>query len=191
MILVDGADGRWAAEQAAQLVSTGYAGLIACVAAAPRAEVTVDGYAAGAHLWEVPPINTTMLAARIHGVLRRLWSDVDPEELRVSVDLGARAITIGGYRVRMSRRQFAIFLYLLERRERWVPAAEILEYVFDTHHDPSTALVRVHVLNARKALGADYAWVLQSEDGHGYRVTLRDDSTPARLKLPYLQRRSR
>ncbi|MBK8996022.1 MAG: response regulator transcription factor [Myxococcales bacterium] len=191
VIVVDGGDGRWAVEQAAGLVSAGYTGLIVGVTVAPRAEVTMDGYAAGAHLWEVPPIDTTMLAARIHGVLRRSWSDVDPEEISVSVDLNARAVTIGGHRARMSRRQFAIFLYLLERRERWVPATEILEHVFDTNHDSSTALVRVHVLNARKSLGPDYAWILQSEEGHGYRVTLRGDSTPARLKLPFLRRGSR
>lgn len=191
VIVLDGGDGRWALEQTAELVSAGYVGLIAGVTAAPRAEVAMAGHSAGAHLWEVPPIDTTMLAARIHGVLRRQWGEVAPEELRVSVNLNARAITIGGHRARMSRRQLAIFLYLLQRRERWVPAVEILEHVFDTHHDPSTALVRVHMLNARKALGPDYAWILQSEDGHGYRVTLRDDSTPARLKLPYLRRRSR
>jgi DNA-binding response OmpR family regulator len=100
------------------------------------------------------PFDTLELRARVHAVLRR----VSPLLLRtplIALDRAALRIRIRAVQAHVSPRQFAIFVRLAERRERWVHSSDIIATVSGTHHDPGTSLVRVQIHALRKALGAE------------------------------------
>jgi DNA-binding response OmpR family regulator len=73
----------------------------------------------------------------------------------VEVDLEASTSTLylDGRAILLTPTQFLIVAYLVGRSAHWVTAAEIIEHVLHTHHEPDTALIRVHVHAIRRRLG--------------------------------------
>jgi len=116
------------------------------------------------------PFDPLELRARILAVLRRL----SPALLRtpsIAVDRTTLRIRVRSAEAQVSRRQFDIFLYLAEHRERWVHSNEIIAAVSGTHHDPGSSILRVQIHALRKALGTERNCVRC--DGHkSYMLTL-------------------
>jgi DNA-binding response OmpR family regulator len=116
------------------------------------------------------PFDADDLRARIQAVMRRLRPALlrSPE---IAADPATLRIRVRDVETRVSRRQFEIFVYLAENRERWVHSNEIIAAVSGTHHDPATSLVRVQMHALRKALGAARECI--RSDGHkSYMLTL-------------------
>lgn len=107
------------------------------------------------------------LAARLKAVVRRGPQRWVGEENEFLVDESEQLIRIRDLAVRLSPLPFRLLRYLIQNRGRWVRRQEILENVFETHHDPTTSLVRFHVYTIRKALGSLRDCV--REDRHGIR----------------------
>jgi DNA-binding response OmpR family regulator len=99
------------------------------------------------------PFDPGELRARIQAVMRRQGSSLThcPP---IAADFDTRRIRVHDFEVRVSPKQFEIFVYLAERRERWVHSSEIIAAISGTHHDPGTSLVRVQIHALRKAFGA-------------------------------------
>lgn len=191
VLLVDGSDGRWAIERGSHLRSEWFHGVVAVVSRQVADEVLLGGHDAGVHIWAIAPLRTAVFAAQVRALVRRLVLDSDDSEVGVKLDRAGRIVEIEGRTIRLGSRGFAVFAYLLEQRGHWVSQRDIVRDVFGTHHLGESSIVRVHVLAIRAALGPDFAWVLQGKEGFGYRVTLRRDSTPARLRLPHARYRPR
>ncbi len=119
------------------------------------------------------PFHPEELRARVRAVLRRLelpWT-TSPD---IEANRATLRIRVGDVEARVTRKQFELFVYLAEHRERWVHTDEIIAAVSGAHHDPATSLVRVQVHALRKALGS--ARVRIRSDGHrSYMVTLAPD----------------
>jgi DNA-binding response OmpR family regulator len=107
---------------------------------------------AGADDCLVGPFASAELVARLHAVLRRTTPALG-DCAKVAVDRESRQIRLDGVVARVSRRQFEIFLCLLQHRNRWVSSREIIAAVTGTHHQETTSLVRVHIHGLRKAHG--------------------------------------
>lgn len=191
VILVDAGSCSHALDRAASLAASGFHGVVVVVSPPVAEDVMVAGLDHGVHLWQEGPIRWRLLAARVSALVRRVVSDPPGLELPVSVTPKELKVVIAGHAMKLTPRQFTIFMFLLERREHWFTAAEIMRDALDTCHNEDSSLVRVHVHGIRAALGPDLAWVVQSTEFLGFRVVLRPDSTPARLMLPHPRYRQR
>lgn len=168
----------------------GFHGLVVAVSPVVKRDVLVAGFAAGVHLWESPPIDAEVFAANLDSLVRRILGDDAELELPVVLNRPKRELVLDHRSVKLGPRGFDCFSHLLERRGRWVKAEEIMRAVFRTHHAVDSAVVRVLIARMRETLG-DLAWVLEGREGFGYRVVLRPDSTPGRLRLPHARYHAR
>lgn len=119
------------------------------------------------------------LAARLQSLVRRgppRWIGDDDDFV---VDEAERMIRIRETEIRLSPLPFRLLRYLVQNRGRWISRKEILESVFETHHDPTTSLVRFHVHTIRKALGNLRDCVREDRTGvRGYRFDLAGEESP-------------
>lgn len=184
-ILADGAYGHWACARVAELQLQAFPGPIVVVVAHYLERIATRGYEAGAHAWEALPLRTTAFCAQLESLAARLVGHPEPPDVVVRLDPSTHSIIADGCRVQLKPRGFAVFVYLLKRREIWTRSERILRDVFDTHHTSDSAVVRMQVANIRAALGPELAWILPGEEGRGYRVTLRRDSTAGRRLSPH------
>ncbi|MCC6902855.1 MAG: response regulator transcription factor [Polyangiaceae bacterium] len=191
VVLVDAGACTRALDRAASLADNGFHGVVVVVSPPVEEDVLIAGLEHGVHLWHEGPIRWRLLAARVSALVRRVVSDPPGLELPVSVEANELKVVIAGHAARLTPRQFSIFMFLLERREHWFTAGEIVRNVLETCHNEDSSLVRVHVHGIRAALGHELAWVIQSTESRGFRVVLRPDSTPARFKLPHPRYRAR
>lgn len=118
----------------------------------------------------VHPFDSYELCARARAVLRRAGVTT-PTERDVDVNWQTRQVRVRSSLACLSPMQFKIFVYLLERRDRWVTCSEIITAICGTHHDEDTSLVRVHIHKLRKALGSSQS-CLRSNGHKGYMFTL-------------------
>ena len=185
VILLDAKCGRWAVERAAELASLRFHGVVVVVGL-PRAEpMAIDGWRAGAHLWETVPLSHARFAANSRARARRLVFDDPDDEVPVGVHAASCSLLVEERRVRLTPREFAIAHFLLERRGHWTSQRQIVASAFGTHHANDTSVVRVHVFSIREKLGNEFAWIIESRENFGHRIVLRRDCTPARLRLPH------
>jgi DNA-binding response OmpR family regulator len=136
----------------------------------------VLGLEAGADDYMVKPFEVEELVARVHALLRRASGF---EALRfgdIEIDRAAQQARIGGVALLLTNREYALLLHLLRHAERVVKRADLLAHVWETHVDPGSNLVDVHVSRLRDKLG-DRAWMIETVRGAGYR--LRRDTRAA------------
>lgn len=135
----------------------------------------VLGLESGADDYILKPFPMTVLFARIRAVLRRY--DMAPEakaELKaggLELDPAGREVRVGGKPVALTRKEFDLLLYLIERAGQVVPPGRILETVWGydlaLYNDPHT--VEVHVSRLRKKLGTSVAKRIVSYRNVGYK----------------------
>ena len=100
------------------------------------------------------PFDPAELRARVLAVMRRLGNGLTRGH-EIAADCETLRIRVRDVEARVSRKQFDIFMYLAEHRERWVHTDEIIATVSGTHHEPTTSLVRVQIHALRKAFGVE------------------------------------
>lgn len=106
----------------------------------------------------------------------------------VELDPSRSAVCVDGRAIGLTPTQFSIVAYLVGRSAHWVTAAEIIEHVLHTHHEPDTALIRVHVHAIRRRLGGaacylqgdrrfwrGYRWSNQQTKAQGTRGAVREN----------------
>jgi DNA-binding response OmpR family regulator len=128
---------------------------------------------AGADDYVPLPFDAHELRARVHALLRRSYPSTSVAE--VAVDPQTQLVRVRDIVVRLARKPFWIFVYLVELRDRWVSAAEIITKVCGTHHRNDTSLVRVHVHAIRGALGEMRSCIRGDASGRGYMFSLDTD----------------
>jgi len=94
------------------------------------------------------------------------------------VDREAYLVTMNEQAVRLTARQLDILLFLIGNRHRVVTTVEIAQSVFNARHGNVGLIVRVHVCQMRRELGAPY---IETVRGRGYRFIgmCADDRVPA------------
>ncbi len=133
----------------------------------------VAGLEAGADDYVTKPFGVRELVARAKGLLRRPRGSADkPRRMRVAgVEIDLDAQILGEGIVRLTAREAALVLYLIERRHRPVTREELLVDVWG-YNDGTvrTRTVDVHVQQLRAKLrevgGEDW---IETVRGRGYR----------------------
>lgn len=111
---------------------------------------------AGADDYVVKPFTAAEIDARVRAVLRRTASGGPPEPVDVGglhVDPGARSVRVDGASVELTRKEFDLLWYLVERRGQVVSKRELLTEVWRHSFSVADKTVDVHLSWLRRKLG--------------------------------------
>jgi two-component system, OmpR family, response regulator QseB len=129
----------------------------------------VAGLDAGADDYLVKPFDLDELAARIRALLRRQAGRAEPllQHGGLSLNPARHEILLDGRLLRLSAREQAILLALLERPGLPLSRAQLEQRVYSWKDDVESNAVEVHIHSLRRKLGAE--WILNLR-GVGYLV---------------------
>jgi two-component system alkaline phosphatase synthesis response regulator PhoP len=136
----------------------------------------VLGLELGADDYVTKPFSLRELLARVRAVLRRPGPRQKSEELGfgdVRIRLRGRQVFKGGQEVRLTRKEFDLLVYLVQRRGEIVTREDLLDEVWGYDQFPTTRTVDTHVLRLRRKFEADPdhpAYIL-TVHGQGYKFT--------------------
>jgi DNA-binding response OmpR family regulator len=134
----------------------------------------VLGLELGADDYVPKPFSLRELLARVRAVLRRPGPRHRYEELGfgdVRIRLRGRQVVKAGQEVRLTRKEFDLLVYLVQRRGETVTREELLDEVWGYDRFPTTRTVDTHILRLRRKFEADPeepAHIL-TVHGQGYR----------------------
>ncbi len=119
------------------------------------------------------------LMARIEALLRRsrgaaAFAAESAEFGDLRIDLRRHEVTRAGRRLALSRVEFRLLEYLIERRGAVVTREELLENVWSLSGDTLSRTVDVHIAGLRKKIEADtrYPRLLLTVKGAGYKLAV-------------------
>jgi len=138
-----------------------------------RSEVTdkVEGLDAGANDYLAKPFHLAELEARIRSLTLRQFTqqDVLLTCRDLTFDTRARAASVHGQALTLTRKETGILEYLMAHQGRPVSQEELIDHVWDNSVDNFSNSIRVHISALRKklrtALGYD---PIRNRIGEGY-----------------------
>lgn len=137
----------------------------------------VAGLEAGADDYVSKPFSPRELVARVKAVLRRAdgggaavggGDDGVLSAGEVTLDRGAREVTVGGQRVEVTTREFDLLAVLLANAGRVLGRDRLLELAWGMDFAAGTRTVDVHVAQLRRKLGRP--GLIETVRGAGYKL---------------------
>jgi len=143
---------------------------IIMVTARSDEESEVQGFACGADEYISKPLRFPVFMARIQALLKRAGSVRDTLELAgMSIDPGARTVSVDSAEVPLTPREFELLLYLAQNRNQALSRQQILDAVWNFDYFGDARTVDTHVKNLRMKLGAPGASI-RTVRGRGYKL---------------------
>lgn len=138
----------------------------------------VRGLDFGADEYLVKPVGNRELVARVRAVLRRAEMPYSPEVKKeiaysdgfLTVDAVERKIIVDGKRVKLTPREFRLFVLLIENAGRILTHKQILEKVWGWEYTDDLDYVRIYISHLRQKIEPEPAlpkYVI-TEPGVGY-----------------------
>ncbi|MDA8353403.1 MAG: response regulator transcription factor [Firmicutes bacterium] len=132
----------------------------------------VSGLDAGADDYMTKPFAIEELLARMRALLRRNRGD-DPEAVLVNgpccIYPEERRVTVRGDEVKFTTREFDLFLYLMENRDRVKSREQIIAQVWRFEYSGDTNVVDVYIRYIRNKLAAaGVTGMIETVRGVGY-----------------------
>jgi two-component system OmpR family response regulator len=115
----------------------------------------IRGLDAGADDYLAKPFDFGEMLARLRALLRRKPSE-RPARLVIGdlhVDPASHEVLLGGERVELTAREFAVLEFLARHRGEVVSRVRLLDHVWDANYLGSTNIVDVYVGHLRRKLG--------------------------------------
>jgi two-component system, OmpR family, alkaline phosphatase synthesis response regulator PhoP len=133
----------------------------------------IVGLSVGADDYVTKPFSPRELVARIKSALRRLKTTATSSESsilafkRVTIDTGARIVTVDDHPVELTAIEFDLLKALAENRGRVLTREQLLEKVWGGSYYGEMRVVDVHLGHVRQKLGGDD--LIATVRGVGYR----------------------
>jgi DNA-binding response OmpR family regulator len=151
----------------------------------------VVGLDAGADDYVTKPFRLAELLARIRALVRRAQREgLDGDDRvadllsvgDVTLDLGARRVTVAGEPVPLTPKEFDLLALLMSDAGRVLTRERIIDEVWDPHWFGPTKTLDMHILSLRRKLGDQPAGprYITTVRGVGYRFERPDDGPVAR-----------
>ncbi|MCS7460507.1 response regulator transcription factor [Paenibacillus doosanensis] len=129
----------------------------------------IKGFELGIDDYITKPFSFNILIKRVEAVLRRAKADSDSSMVKfkeLAVDKEGFIVTVGGNKIELTVKEFAILVYLLDNRGRAVSREALLDHAWGYDYYGDARIVDTHVKNLRKKLGVPY---IQTVKGIGYK----------------------
>lgn len=117
-------------------------------------EDKVKGLNLGANDYLAKPFDFIELEARVNNLIRQKYVYQDSVLLFKDYQLNTqqRSLTYQGKEISLTRKELAIFEYLLQNINRVITPQELLDNTWDGHSDLFNTSVRVHISTLRKKI---------------------------------------
>jgi two-component system KDP operon response regulator KdpE len=131
----------------------------------------------GADDYVVKPFGMAELLARAHAALRRRVTTSTGEPIikagRLTIDFGARLVTIDGERVQLTPKEYRLLQVLAQHAGNVVTHQHLLKEVWGSPHMHDVHYLRIFVRKLRQKIETDATkpQILLTELGIGYRLT--------------------
>ncbi|MCR2805743.1 response regulator transcription factor [Paenibacillus soyae] len=136
----------------------------------------VLGLELGADDYMTKPFDMRELLARLKSLLRRLQA-AGNKEAPVDIGLGGislqvdkRSAAAGGRKLELTPKEFDLLSLLASNAGRVYTREQLLDLVWGFDYVGGTRTVDIHVQRVRKKLGPDYADLIQTVHGIGYKA---------------------
>jgi two-component system, OmpR family, KDP operon response regulator KdpE len=132
-------------------------------------EQKVAALEAGADDYVTKPFGPRELVARLHAVMRRAGDNGDEPVIAsdgLELDLAARTVRVDGAEVHLTPIEYDLLRTLARNRGRLLTHRALLIEVWGPGYADDTAVLRTHVANLRRKIGARH---VRTDPGVGYR----------------------
>ncbi len=134
----------------------------------------VDAFDLGADDYLTKPFSFPVLVARLRALVRRGGVE-RPTVLRsgsLELDPATRRVSRDGTAIDLTAREFGLLHHLMRHRGMVVSKLDILQAVWDLHHDGSDNLVEVYIGYLRRKVDQPFGLhSIQTVRGSGYRLS--------------------
>jgi two-component system OmpR family response regulator len=138
----------------------------------------VRGLQTGGDDYMVKPFAFSELLARVHALLRRPHSTVDPAGLTAGdlvMDPVSRKVVRAGIEIELQPREFALLEYLLRNKGRVVSKTMIMEHVWEYNFDPQTNVIEARMCRLRNKIDRSFdGELIHTIRGVGYILEERE-----------------
>ena len=131
----------------------------------------VLGLQAGADDYLVKPFSFAEMGARIEALLRRPQhiSQTKLQAGPLSLDLLTRIASLNGKNIELSKREYQILLYFMQRQSQLITKEMLLHNVWKYRFIPQTNVVDVHISKLRQKLETNKSTpIIRNVRGQGY-----------------------
>ncbi|MAS55965.1 response regulator transcription factor [Nocardioides sp.] len=133
----------------------------------------VDAFDLGADDYLTKPFSFPVLVARLRALVRR-GGIARPTVLRagdLALDPATREVSRGDEQIDLTAREFAVLHHLMRHRGMVVSKLDLLQAVWDLHHEGSENVVEVYVGYLRRKVDVPFGrQSIQTVRGSGYRL---------------------
>ena len=132
-------------------------------------EQKVAALEAGADDYVTKPFGPRELVARLHAVMRRAGENETEPVIAsdgLELDLAARTVRVDGEEVHLTPKEYDLLRTLARNRGRLLTHRALLTEVWGPGYADDTAVLRTHVGNLRRKIGAEQ---VRTDPGVGYR----------------------
>lgn len=123
----------------------------------------IKGLDMGADDYIVKPFEVEELISRVNAVIRRCHKKIELGDIQISLE--SRMIKRQGKEIKLTPKEFELFLYLYENQDKALKREEILQKVWNDEELDSQTLT-LHIQRIRKKLGLDDS--IKTIHGVGY-----------------------